>query len=106
MGYEPYSCGWVRLTASGNVSDAGKPVLISGLGVESAGVTAASPYFNNGSASVPGTVVFRPGPNTISQGNTTIPACLPVMFPTGCYVSFDATTTAVSVFFILQSVTS
>jgi len=101
----PYSVGAVRLVASGNVSDAGKPVLISGYGVESGG-TAAQPFFNNGTAAVPGTTVFMPGPITVSQGNVKKLACYPVMFPTGCYVSFDANTTAVSVFYSLQSVTS
>jgi hypothetical protein len=101
----PYSCGATRLAASADVSDAGKPVLICGYGVES-GATAAQPYFNNGTAAVPGTTVFRPGPITASQGNISPLAAVPVMFPTGCYVSFDANTTAVTVFYALQSVTS
>lgn len=105
MGYLPYASGWVRLTASGQVSDAGKPILICGYGIESGG-TAAQPYFNNGGALAGSTIVFRPGPITISQGNVNSLSQYPVMFQNGCQVSFDANTTAVSVFFILQSVSS
>jgi len=105
MGYLPYSCGFTRLTASGTVSDAGKPVLICGYGVES-GATAAQPYINNGGALAGSTVIFRPGPITVSQGNVNVPAVLPVMFPNGCWVSFDANTTAVTMFYILQSVSN
>ena len=105
MGYLPYSCGATRLTTSATVSDSGKPILIAGYGVES-GATAAQPYFINGTtASAGNTIIFRPGPITTSQGNvTSLP--LPVMFNNGCYVSFDANTTAVTVFYILQSVSS
>lgn len=104
MGYMPNTCGWTRLTASGQVSDTGKPILICGYGVESGG-TAAQPYFNNGSALSGSTIAFRPGPITVSQGNVT-PFNYPVMFANGCQVSFDANTTAVTVFYILQSVTT
>ena len=104
MGYLPNSCGYQRLTASGVVSDAGKPILICGYGVES-GATAAQPYFNNGGALAGSTIIFRPGPITVSQGNVqNLP--FPVMFPSGCYVSFDANTTAVTALYILQSVTT
>lgn len=104
MGYQPYSCGAIRLTASGTVSDSGKPILICGYGIES-GATAAQPYFNNGTAAVGSTIIFRPGPITVSQGNVNS-LLLPVMFPNGCFVSFDANTTAVTAFYVLQSVTS
>lgn len=105
MGYLPYSCGYKRLTASGTVSDAGKPILVCGYEVTS-GATAAVPYMNNGSALSGSDTVFRPGPNTVSQGNIGVPSILPVMFPNGCWVSFDANTTAVTVFYILQSVSN
>jgi hypothetical protein len=105
MGYQPYMCAPVRLTTSGDVSDAGKPVLICGYGVES-GATAAQPVFRNGAYASTGAAVFTPGPITVSQGNVGQLAILPVMFTTGCNVSFDANTTAVTVFYILQSVTS
>lgn len=101
MGYTQQTCGWVRLTVSGQVSDAGKPVAIAGYGVES-GATAAQPYFNNGAALAGSTVVFRPGPITVSQGNINA-MNYPVLFANGCQVSFDANTTAVTVFYFLQS---
>ncbi len=104
MGYTQQFSGWVRLTSSGQVSDAGKPVAICGYGVES-GATAAQPYFNNGAALSGSTIVFRPGPITVSQGNINA-LNYPAMFANGCQVSFDANTTAVTVFFILQSTTT
>lgn len=104
MGYQPWMCGAVRLTASGQVSDAGKPVLICGYGVES-GATAAQPVFNNGAQLAGSQIVFTAGPVTVSQGNINT-FKWPVMFPGGCQVSFDANTTAVTAFYILQSVTS
>ncbi len=105
MGYQPnYCCGYKRLSASGTVSDAGKPILIAGYSILS-GSTAAVPYFNEGAALSGSSIAFRPGPVTVSVGNT-ISLPLPVMFPTGCYVSFDANTTEVTVFYILQSVTN
>lgn len=99
MGYLPYSCGFQRLTSSGVVSDSGKPILITAWDVLS-GATAAVPYFLNGAA---GTApqAFR-GTGTGSVAATTA-LCLPVMLPGGCYVSFDANTTEVTVFYVLQS---
>jgi len=103
MGYLPYQCGFQRITSSGSISDAGKPILVCGYSILS-GATAAVPYFNSGT-STSNTLGFRPGPITGSVGNTnSLP--LPVMFPSGLYVSFDANTTEVTVFYILQSVTS
>jgi hypothetical protein len=98
----PYSCGAQRLTTSGVVSDSGKPILVCGYGVE-AGAGVTTPYFCNGTTNA--SPLFVAGPNTASMGNTT-DIGLPVMFPSGCYVSFDTNTTAVSVFYVLQSVTS
>ena len=99
MGYQSYTCGYKRITSSGAVGDVGKPALFCGYGVES-GATAAVPYINNGGALVGSDIVFRPGPNTISQGNVAFPSCFPISFPTGIWVSFDANTTAVTVFYV------
>jgi len=104
MGYTPYSCGYQRVTASGAIGDAGKPVLLCGYGVESGG-TAAQPYFNNGGALAGSDVAFRPGPITVSQGNVNAMG-LPIMFPKGLWISFDANTTAVTAMYVLQSVTT
>lgn len=104
MGYFQNVCGFQRLTSSGVVSDSGKPILVAGFGVLS-GATAAIPYFRNGTGAASDTIAFRAGPVTASQANVvSIP--MPVMLPGGCYVSFDANTTEVTVFYILQSVTS
>lgn len=103
MGYVPYSCGFQRITVSGVISDSGKPILIAGYCVES-GATAAQPVFKNGTA-VASPNVFTAGPIIVSQGNV-LSLPLPVMFPLGCFVSFDANTTAVTAFYILQSVSS
>lgn len=93
-------CGFQRLTSSAVVSDSGKPILIAGYSILS-GASAAVPYFNSGTAAS-NTLALRPGPVTASVGNT-ISLPLPVMFPTGCYVSFDANTTEVTVFYVLQA---
>lgn len=98
-------CGFQRLTTSGVVSDSGKAILVCGTVVES-GATAAFPYLNNGTA-VPTVAAncFPLGPNTVSQPN--IEAFnFPVMFPSGCYVSFDSNTTAVTIHYVLQSVSA
>lgn len=104
MGYQPYSCGYKRLTSSGTVSDTGKPILIAGYVVLSGG-TAAIPYFRNGIGQSTDDVAFR-GQGSANIAVTSPVATLPVMLPGGCYVSFDANTTEVSVFYILQSVTN
>ena len=98
--YSADRCGYVRLAASGVVGTSGVPVLIAGYSILS-GATAAVPYFLSGTSAT-NTLAFRPGPCTVSVGNT-ISLPLPVMFPTGCYVSFDANTTEITVFYIQQA---
>ena len=98
----PGYCAATRLTSSGNVfaANSSTPILIFGYGVES-GATAAQPYFNNGSALAGSSIVLRPGPVTVSQGNVnSFPVA--IIFNNGCYVSFDANTTAVTVFYQLR----
>lgn len=102
MGYLPYSCGFQRLTASGTVSDAGKPILISGVAVTS-GATVAVPYILNGAAGT-AAIAFRCDGAAATARTTAFH--LPPMLPSGCYVSFDANTTEVTVFYVLQSVTT
>ncbi len=98
--YSADRCGAVRLSSSGVVGDSGIPILIAGFSILS-GATAAVPYFNNGT-SASNVLLLRPGPVTASVGNT-VSLPLPVMFPKGCYVSFDANTTEVTVFYIQQA---
>lgn len=91
-------CGYKRLTSSGTVGDAGRPIDIAGVSVLSGG-TAAIPYFVNGANNNAGTdVSFRVGGTISTEVVSAIP--LPVRLPAGCYVSFDANTTAVTVFYI------
>lgn len=90
-------CAFKRLTASGVIGDSGQPIDVAGYSVISGG-TAAQPTFMNGTAAT-APAVFVPGPITISQANVaSLP--LPVRFPSGCFVSFDANTTVVTVFYI------
>ena len=91
-------CGFQVLAASGVVGDSGKPVDVHGVYVLSGG-TAAQPFIKNGAA-VSAPTVFIPGPMTISQGNLfQVAGSAGVRFPSGCYVSFDANTTTVTVFY-------
>lgn len=95
-------CSFVVLSASGVAGDSGLAIDVCGYAVLS-GATAAQPYFKNGTG-VSSATVFRPGPITVSQGNvSSLP--LPIRFPLGCYVSFDANTTSVTVFY-LQALTA
>lgn len=103
MGYQPYSAGFQRVTTSGVISDSGKPILIYGYSVESGASATVVTLFDGVGAT--GTHAMKLGPVTVSQANvTSLP--FPIMFPLGCYVSFDANTTAVTVFYTLQSITS
>src|SRR5690348_1348273 len=103
MGYQPYSAGFQRLTTSGVVSDSGKPILIYGYSVESGATATVVTLFDGTAAS--GTHAMKLGPTIVSQANV-VSLPFPVMFPLGCYVSFDANTTAVTIMYTLQSITS
>ena len=94
---ETNSCTFVVLAASGIVGDSGQPIDLAGYVIAS-GATAAQPFFKNGTG-VSSATVFQPGPITVSQSNL---QSLPVQvrFPKGLYVSFDANTTTVTVFYI------
>ena len=83
------------LAASGNVGDAGKAVDVVGYVIKSGG-TAAVPYFINGGAT--GTLYFQDQARAVSTSQS-IGLAYRVRFPGGCYVSFDANTTAVTVFY-------
>lgn len=89
-------CSFTVLGASGVIGDSGKAVDLCGYNVLSGG-TAAQPYFKNGTG-VTSATVFRPGPVIVSQGNET-DFSVPRRFPLGCYVSFDANTTSVVVYY-------
>ena len=84
------------LSSSGSVGDAGKAVDIVGYVIKSGG-TAAVPYFINGSNGS-GTLYFQDQARAVSTSQS-IGLAYRVRFPGGCYVSFDANTTAITVFY-------
>lgn len=97
---QPFVSGYAALTASGVVGDSGKAQWISGYTFLSGG-TIAQPYFRNGTGAAGDVTVFKGGAGTASawSGMQSV-GQLPVAFPNGCYVSFDANTTAVTVFYV------
>jgi hypothetical protein len=96
----PFVSGWVRLTSSGVVGDSGKAQWISGYTFESSG-TAGIPYFRNGTGVASDNIVFRGGGGVVNGGSQMqAVGQLPTAFANGCYVSFDANTTAVTVFYV------
>ena len=86
----------LRLAASGVVGDSGKAIDLVGYSIKS-GATAAVPYFINGTAAS-GAVAWQDQARATSAEQT-IPLAYAVRFNKGCYVSFDANTTAVTVFY-------
>jgi hypothetical protein len=95
----PFVSGWARRTTSGIIGDSGKAQYFSGYVVESGAGGAAIPYFLNGSTGT-GALAFRGAGGAASSGGIIQQVGqLPVTFTNGIYVSFDANTTAVSVFY-------
>ena len=86
----------LRLSSSGVVGDSGKAVDLVGYTIKSGG-TAAVPYFINGTAAS-GAVAWQDQARVVSTEQS-IPLAYAIRFPLGCYVSFDANTTAVTVFY-------
>lgn len=90
-----------RLAASGNVGDTGKPVDILGYTISSGG-TLAQPTFINGRSGGGGPVANAMGwvdaATTVSVEKS-IALAFPIRLDQGCYVSFDANTTAMTVFY-------
>jgi hypothetical protein len=89
---------WTRLTASGNVGDAAKAVDIIGYAIKSSG-TAALPWFINGSSGGASNTLAWRDQGRVATGEQTITTAYPIRLAGGCYVSFDANTTAVAVFY-------
>jgi len=84
-----------RLAASGQVGDAGKAIDIVGYTIKS-GSTAALPYFINGSST--GSIAWQDQARATSAEQS-ISLAYRIRLDQGCYVSFDANTTAVTVFY-------
>jgi hypothetical protein len=91
-------CTFKRLAASGNVGDAGKAIDILGYTISS-GSTAAAPSFINGQSGGSSNTLGWVDTATTASAEKSISLAYPVRIPAGCYVSFDANTTAMSVFY-------
>jgi hypothetical protein len=85
-----------RLAASGVVGDSGKPIDVVGYSILS-GATAAVPYFIDGT-SASGTIGWRDQARATSSEQS-IALAYAVRMEKGLFVSFDANTTAVTVFY-------
>lgn len=94
---EQQTTTFTRLSSSGVIGDSGQPIDMYGYAILSGG-TAAAVTFKNG-VDATGAAAFQGGPITVSQSNVlSLPAA--VRFPKGLYVSFDANTTSVSIFWV------
>lgn len=89
--------GLKRLAASGNVGDTGKSVDVVGYTISSGG-TAAAVTFINGQSGGTNTMGWVDTATTVSAEKS-IALAFPVRLSNGLYVSFDANTTAVTVFY-------
>jgi hypothetical protein len=87
---------FVRLSSSGVVGDSGKAVDIIGYTIKS-GATAAAPSFLNGAATT-AALGWVDQARAVSAEQS-IALAYPIRCPLGCYVSFDANTTAITVFY-------
>lgn len=94
----PYTTGWTRLTASGVLGDSGQPVAVQGYIIESGGTASTTAMIFNGT-SASGQAAIRMGGAVISAASVPqVTGQFPVTLWLGAYVSFDANTTAVTVF--------
>lgn len=87
-----------RLAASGNVGDTGKAVDIVGYTIGSGGTAAAPSFINGQSGGSTNTLAWIDTATTVSAEKS-ISLAYPIRLWNGCYVSFDANTTAVTVFY-------
>lgn len=87
-----------RLAASGNVGDAGKAVDVIGYTISS-GSTAAQPSFINGQSGGSTNTLGWVDTATTASVEKSISLAYPIRLWNGCYVSFDANTTAMTVFY-------
>ena len=85
-----------RLASSGVIGDSGNAIDVVGYTIKS-GATAALPYFINGT-SASGTVAWQDQARAVSAEQS-IGLAYAVRMNTGLFVSFDANTTAVTVFY-------
>jgi hypothetical protein len=85
-----------RLSSSGNVGDAGKAVDLVGYSIKSGGTAAVVSFLNGQGLTAP--LAWADQARAVSSEQT-IGLAYRVRCDQGCYVSFDANTTAVTVFY-------
>ena len=98
MGYTTNLSGYQYLTTSGVVGVSAQPIIIFGYSITNSGGP-ASPTFINGSSGT-GLLAFV-GDNSqgVATQSRTIALPMGVSLYNGCYISFDSSTSAVTVFF-------
>jgi hypothetical protein len=96
VGY-PSIVWFTKLTTSGVVGDVGKPVDVVGYSISSK-AAAALPSFLNGSTQA-NAVFGWADQGRVAASEQTIGLAYRVRMPLGCWVSFDANTSNVTVFY-------
>lgn len=91
--------GFQRITSSGVIGSSGHPTIFYGYSILSGGGGVGAPTFINGSSgSGPTGMIGDPSGGAASKERT-VPLPVGTMFNGGIYVSFDANTSAVTVFY-------
>jgi len=99
MAFPQSFCGYQRVTTSGTIGIASKPAICYGYSVLSGAGGVAQPWFIDGAATG-GTIAFIADPSSgAASKERTITIPIGTTFSTQIYVSFDANTTAVTVFY-------
>ena len=96
----PTVAWYTRLTASGSVGDSGKAVDVVGYTISSK-AAAGVPYFINGTSVAGGVVgsVYFQDQGRVAASEQSVGLAYRTRFPAGCWVSFDANTSNMTVFY-------
>lgn len=97
----PESSTFQRITGSGVIGTSGKAIDVLGYQITATGGGATTPSFLNGTTSGGATVFIAP--STATSANSVGSFNVAVRFGSGCFVNFDANTSAVTVFYIQTS---
>jgi hypothetical protein len=95
--------GFTRLSASGAVGTSGVPIIFYGYSVLSGASAVAKPTFFNGTGTTATQFLQADPSNGAASTERTIPLPNGTMFNGGLYVSFDANTTSVGVFYTVAA---
>lgn len=91
--------GFTRVTTSGVIGPSGQPIIFYGYSILSGGGGVGTPTFVNGTTNT-GTQFLTADPsNGAASKERTIPLPQGTMFNSGLYVSFDANTASVAIFY-------